>query len=222
MNERPILFSGPMVRAILEGRKTQTRRIIKGATGEFWDHQGWRPQVANGEIVAREGVGHAGGGHIRIVSAPRPSCPYGKRWDTLWVREKFALTECAGGPCIVYAADGSSRYIGAASDERSGTWREYLLGPTVEKPYEHTYKPSIHMPRWASRITLEITSVSAARLQSISEADARAEGAGEGPQQGMVTGPVVAFADLWDSIHGTGAWITNPWVWVVEFKKNEG
>lgn len=128
------------------------------------------------------------------------SCPYGAPGDHLWVRETWDCVHYQGidaAPTYFYRAD-------ETDPERDALIR---------------WRPSIHMPRTASRITLEITDVRVERLQHISEDDARAEGVGEGPQEGMVTGPVVAFADLWDSIHGPDAWLKNPWVWVVEFRR---
>ena len=160
MKERPILFSGPMVRAILARKKTQTRRVVKA---HKWSD-----------------AKHAG------VDFP---CPYGADGDRLWVREKFCM-----------AADGHVHY--AATDQALGPW-----------------KPSIHMPRWASRITLEITGVSVEQLQDISEGDAEAEGTTPYTAPAEMPAYKPAFADLWDSINakrGYG-WDANCWVWVLTF-----
>lgn len=179
--ERPILFSGPMVRAILDGRKTQTRRVCKVQWAEPM------PPERAALLVAHQ-------------------CPYapGQR---LWVRETWAHiggTDVSGWLC--YRADINKRQDTLT---RVRTWR-----------------PSIHMPRWVSRITLEVTGVRLERVQDISEADVAAEGCDNNPQEwnedmnryGVARS---SFAALWDSINiarGYG-WEGNPWVWVVEFKR---
>jgi hypothetical protein len=184
--ERPILFSGEMVRALLEGRKTQTRRIIKP-----------QPDIADPEL---EKVLPAAweDGFIDV------KCPYGIIGDRLWVRETF----CAESQqTIHYRADGWE-YDGG------GGW-----------------KPSIHMPRWASRIDLEVTAVRVERLQDISEADAVAEGIESFMQYGQqayadylkrrhcVYDSRFSFKSLWESINGFDSWQVNPWVWVIEFRR---
>ncbi len=165
MTERPILFSADMVRAILDGNKTQTRRIAK----------------------ARQA-----GEHVRHTLIDC-RCQYGVVGDRLWVREAFSYAHGQGlddhGP-IWYWADGNPE---------DGDWT---------KP-----KPSIHMPRWASRITLEITEVRLEQLQAISEEDALAEGVGPGPRHRD------PFGLLWEHIHGPGSWYANPFVWVVSFQR---
>lgn len=181
MRERPILFSAPMVRPILTGQKTQTRRAVKL-------NDAGRVQLATKQWhIDDSNVKHA--------------CPYGQPGDRLWVRESFSPYIYREG--CWYWADGNM----AAYD--------------CEKP-----KPSIHMPRWASRITLEITGVRVERLQDISEADAQAEGVTVedhhkgGYCAGEFLPPAVrAFRELWESINGASAWETNPWVWVVEFRR---
>lgn len=190
MKERPILFSGPMVRAILDGTKTQTRRVVK-------------PQFAADAIpVEMPATDPAGGwvvpGHSGVWwcdAAANPDdvrrCPYGQPGDRLWVREAWARTRVFGAEMVVY---------------REGDNRTDYGGP---------WKPSIHMPRWASRITLEITSVRVERLQDISEADAIAEGVYTDPASPAYD----AYAQLWDEINGPGSWAANPWVWVLEFRR---
>ncbi len=163
MKERPIMFSGEMVRAILEGRKTQTRRVWK------------RPEL-------RKADWEIGDSSI--------ACPYGEVGDRLWVRE----TWCGGqhGMPVHYKA----------------SWTEHEYGPA--------WKPSIHMPRKYSRITLEITGVRVERVQDMSVEDAINEGIGLSSVD-----PLGSFGQLWDSINakcGYG-WGVNPWVWVVEFKR---
>ena len=199
MRERPILFSAPMVRALLAGTKTQTRRAMKlhpsaiacccGGTAARW-------KVSDGDQWY---CGICGGGNrltSRDVDGIR--CPYGAPGDRLWVKETHGfVTSDRDGPVhdsLVFRADGNEGW--------SGKWR-----------------PSIHMPRWASRITLEITGVRVERLQDISEDDAKAEGA---PSSIHLPGGRFAnenFAHLWWSINGDGSWDANPWVWVVEFKR---
>lgn len=163
MKERPILFSGPMVRAILVGNKTQTRRVIKP-----------QPNSVRASALVSSGLEDGHGNELR--------CPYGKPGDHLWVRETHLVT--AGG-AVLYKAD--------HPDLISGYCR-----------------PSIHMLRQHSRITLEITGIRIQRLSEISHADGKAEGFDS----------LDAFALLWDRINekrGYG-WHANPWVWAVEFR----
>lgn len=201
MAERPILFSAPMVRAILSGSKTQTRRIVKSQFAQDAVPAEMCAETAEGWQT----IGHSGLWWCDAAGAAEDAirCPYGIPGDRLWVRETHApQADCWGAwhnwmglsrtgpkPIIHYAADGGDPFI-----ER---WR-----------------PSIHMPRWASRITLEVTSVRVERLQNISAADAIAEGPEPHP-----AGPVCAFSSLWRSINGVESWVQNPWVWVIEFKR---
>jgi len=194
MKERQILFSAPMVRAILDGSKTQTRRIVK--TGK-WEHENSEYGVSFG------------------------NCPYGEPGDRLWVRETWNKFDAWEG--YFYAADDHPFGIGEADD------------PDHIEQHDIRWKPSIHMPRAASRITLEVTGVRVERLQDISEADARAEGVepvvvGEGWRRYCDSGseevgvPPCAdarhsFQSLWEQINGAGSWAANPWVWVVEFQR---
>ena len=198
-----MIFNGEMVRAILDGRKTQTRRVMKvqPSDGFHPTHNGYdldlnahwyTPGVVdkNGYLqpakkdvfgVADENEGYA--------------CPFGAVGDRIWVRETFSPVpdheEPAGCSAILYAADGNGPY---------GKW-----------------VPSIHMPRWASRITLEITGVRVERLNSISDSDASKEGCCIAD---MESGDCLSdvFSRLWTSIYGDESWKVNPWVWVIEFK----
>lgn len=182
MKERPILFSGAMVRAILDGRKTQTRRLVKCPV--------WVGGIADDE---RPSYTHVYGAVATVIP-----CPYGQPGDRLWVRESFTL-------CESIRADGH---------------RAPLYRATSIVDAEAKWKPSIHMPRWASRLTLEIVSLRVERLQDITEADAILEGIEDKQMVDgvpMWTSAVEAYADLWDSINGEGSWAANPWVWVVEF-----
>jgi hypothetical protein len=178
VKERPILFSGPMVRAILQGRKTQTRRIVKGQPAL------WLNDSVMGQFISTDD---------HLISM----CPYGKPGDRLWVRE----THCKYGGGFIYRADYGN--LTPISDGVGGPW-----------------KPSIHMPRAASRITLEIVSVRAELLHEITESDAIAEGCQCAGVPASLTNRG-AFAKLWESINGPESWAANPWVWVVEFRRCE-
>lgn len=174
VKNRPILFSGAMVRALLAGTKTQTRRVCK--------------------LDVRAGMPEP-----ELASLLR-CCPYGQPGDRLWVRETWATHPDYGGRHAIYRTD-----RGCEHDAERWT-------------------PSIHMPRWASRITLEVTGVRVERLQNIGEGDAKAEGV-QMPD-GTPTPPEWwsyrrEFAHLWEQINGPGSWDANPWAWVVEFKRIE-
>lgn len=191
MKERPILFSAPMVRAILDGRKTQTRRIVKftdaGHVKEPRGHRRWHPDDPSAVLA----------------------CQYGQPGERLWVREAFHGYHW-DKPRAVYRADGERQRVRTQIES-------YEVG---------RWTPSIHMPRWASRITLEIVSVRVERLQEISDADARSEGVDFGNITDALTGEIdrdacEAFETLWESINGSGSWEANPLVWVVEFKRVE-
>lgn len=201
--ERPILFSAPMVRAILEGRKTQTRRIVK-------------PQPVGGDCIVSKGMEPEW-----LVGQLRDSenawrdlrCPYGKPGDRLWVRETWFNDAAFGAPIPVYRADGSF-------DEQFERHRLGQVGP-------FKWRPSIHMPRWASRLTLDVTGIRVERLQDITANDILAEGVVD-PEMTIIAGVGVHHPDrlrtewikLWDSINADRApWDSNPWVWVVEFRK---
>lgn len=226
MKERPILFSAPMVRAILDGSKTQTRRIVKPQP--FIDEMGnfcW-----NGMNFGQD----FDGPHIQAIASPLPSsrtkrvhCPYGKRGDRLWVRETWMPgydheADHENGPqvSILYRADNEGRTVAAPNYELAEQW-ELEYSEDGDPP--PSWRPSIHMPRWASRITLEITGVRVERLRDISEANCLAEGCTGG--HGSIPGysynatPSEYFQHIWTSINGAGNWDANPWVWVVEFRR---
>lgn len=226
--ERPILFRGSMVRAILDGRKTQTRRVLKQQP--TWENRGI-PGITDAIIQWK----------IPHIDA----CPYGLLGDRLWVRETWALNHIGWGfsktrdmaklnekipdlkQFLVYRADGE--------------WRDQFEQVDGAIP---PWRPSIFMPRWACRLTLEIMNVRVERLQDISEEDAEQEGViippffppvhggfrcvmedGETPKYRAAFGEFdpyrLHFSRLWDEINGGGpkAWAQNPWVWVVEFKR---
>ena len=215
MTERPILFSAEMVRAILAGRKTQTRRAIKP--------QPWVDNMGNACWKDRnfgQSANHVP--HIKALASPIPCsdtkrvlCPYGAPGDLLWVRETFRYFPGTGS----HLWDGDREYQadGAVKSGRFFTAEEWQSRGMKAKP-EPRWRPSIHMPRWASRITLEVKSVRVERLQDIRCTDAEAEGAGHeaGPTGGQARG---AFANLWNHINGPGAWEANPWVWVISFQR---
>jgi len=198
--ERPILFSGPMVRAILDGRKTQTRRAVKFVQFDRSDTPGYDWHFRGTAKGTKKSSLWQDMRHKEILRL----CPYGQSGDRLWVRE----THCKYGSRYIYRADyGTHTPI---SDGIGGPW-----------------KPSIHMPRVASRITLEIAGVRVERLNEISEIDAIAEGCGinsEGEFLNHVECGITRvqrFKELWQSINGPDSWDANPWVWVVEFKRVE-
>lgn len=205
--ERPILFSSPMVRAILEGRKSQTRRVVK-------------PQPDAESVMHMVYAGGSGRSESR-------RCPYGVPGDRLWVREKHQHTTTARGEgVIVYAADDEARFLLA---EDGGEGDLCGVGGKADRsrclPIDR-WRPSIHMPRWASRLTLEVVSVRAERLQSITWSDAIAEGMKDPRRSVLRTHPIdpraprVQYAALWDEINGKGSWESGPWVWVVEFRRS--
>lgn len=210
--ECPILFSAPMVRAILDGTKTQTRRVLKpqpklipprswaGCAGKHW----WACDAVRSMVEIED--------ELQGTDKSMAWClnPYGKPGDRLWVRETWAEhPDFPGARRAVYRADAGSEY-------------------DVER-----WRPSIHMPRWACRILLEVTGVRVERLQAISETDARAEGivphevrqmwlyGADAVERASIyrRAAVDPFRELWESIRGAGSWDANPWVWVVEFKR---
>lgn len=209
MTHRPILFSAPMIQAILAGKKSQTRRIMKS-----------QPYT-----LRTEGFGYPTkhGGFVSLQSEHcLNECPYGNPGDRLWVRETWTGTwHPAVGASgeqmhLVYAADGSEHLVNAPED--------YVLPKAAAKP--SNFVTPLFMPRWASRITLEITEVRVQRLQEISEDDCKAEGVkllktncdgecGSTPC-GITRQP---FIQLWESINGADSWTENPFVWAVSFQQ---
>ncbi|MCK6414710.1 MAG: hypothetical protein L6Q63_04005 [Giesbergeria sp.] len=194
MKERPILFSAPMVCALLAGTKTQTRRVVKP-----------QPRRVDGGVPFGDAPQWA---HAEPGTAMM-RCPYGKRGDRLWVRETFQRFTDDGE--TLYKADPAG--LKAMNELRR------------DECAEARWRPAIHMPRWASRITLEITSVRVERLQDIDISAAQAEGVSDtgslildsaGNEQG---GPIAEYAVLWEQINGPGSWDANPWVWVLEFRR---
>lgn len=215
MKERPILFSGEMVKAILGGRKTQTRRVVK-------------PQPFQNDILCRDAAAPSGYSLVHDSHDDRLlTCPYGVPGDRLWVKETWCQKYDDGLPlydvhgngdpsCCYYRATETEHII--KDDGNGGT--EYRMDGTEASPWQ----PSIFMPRWASRITLEIVSVRVERLREITEDDVVAEGIEfpcEEPETGEhPVGCVCEYRNLWDRINGKKhPWSSNPWVWRIEFKR---
>ncbi len=234
MKERPIPFTGPMVRSILEGRKMQTRRIMKPQPGYFgkedgqdsWHWNGWRWQDKPG----------------LPLKGPEEDCPYGQPGDRLWVKESFCQKIDYDGhvynadgnldsSCCYYEADGIEVEAVDVFGTPLYTKRGFPKSPWVSSRF---------MPRWASRITLLIVSVVVERLNDISETDAQAEGVGmlakgckfchslhDDPSAKVKHHTHIhssyreKFRCLWESINGKGSWDLNPWVWVIEFGRLE-
>ncbi|MEE8956040.1 morphogenetic protein [Klebsiella pneumoniae] len=212
MKERGMIFNSEMVLAILDGRKTQTRRPIKWKQtrfteiGEREDGSKW-PWSEDAE-------------HACDFWHP---CPFGAVGDRIWVRETFCTvddTQYGGGKWVDYRATPKFEASHPAGWDCAPNDAEALK-----------WRPSIHMPRWASRILLEITDVRVERLNAISQEDAQAEGLeltgwrptySDPDSGGEVMTPYDNFAELWSSIYGDESWQANPWVWVIEFKRVEG
>jgi hypothetical protein len=213
MKERPIIFSGTMVRAILEGRKTQTRRIVKPQPeGHHWERlPGYKAFWTS--LACSDGIWWKLNHRIpqNTDEERHFRCPYGQPGDRLWVRESFYACERDHWPDLPSVPANNGRIYFHANFDRSAP------GPL---------RPSIHMPRWASRILLEVTDVRVERLQEISDEDAAAEGAGlrncgvmdtlDGPEQ--LKSYRTGFVYLWRDIHGAESWAENPWVWAISFK----
>lgn len=218
-----MIFNAEMVQAILDGRKTQTRRVLATYQDAVkfcpeWDVNGKQIFIVLGE------KDHTGMNPV-ITAIP---CPFGQPGDRIWVRETFRVhSRATDVATLVYRA----------SVRNSWTEQTHRVPVAVcNKPATpEKWTPSIHMPRWASRITLEITDVRVERLHSISERDALREGLFQLPasgryclQPGMQYFGMAShsakevYSWLWASIYGEESWAANPWVWVIEFKRVEG
>lgn len=205
VSDRPILFSAPMVRAILAGKKTQTRRVLRDPRKRTPNGVELLTRWTNDDPRARVRVTDRGAVAVDTcggVAAPILLSPYGAVGDRLWVRETWAFLT-GNGRRVVYAADG---------EPLTGDGTQTVLGGMK-------WTPSIFMRRTESRLTLEVTDVRVERLQSIIDDDARAEGVEAIGARNDFRG---AFCALWDSINAErAAWDSNPWVWVVSFQRRE-
>ena len=250
MTERGMIFNGEMVRAILDGRKTQTRRIMKvqpkpskSRPGDFW--------FSSKKLESMVHVSDLAPGNSPIADyhlfIQEHCCPFGAVGDRIWVRETFQ------GPLV--HEELFEEYSAYPEKFETPEYCEYAADGGVRPEYcdlednlRHGWRPSIHMPRWASRILLEITNVRVERLNAISEEDAQREGVHtEVWDQTVVARNYAArdeffqfwsedmphyvemnqlyrssFRSLWESIYGAENWLANPWVWVIEFKRVEG
>lgn len=210
MKERGIIFNAEMVKAILDGRKTQTRRIVKNV------------MLDNG-IWLKKPTKTRSGTTTHVLDAPKYNlCPLGKVGDRLYVRETWMPDAPRDGTW------GDVEFYGCKDSQLS-------MIPECYRTPEHCiyraswdgaemigWTPSIHMPRWASRITLEIVDVRVERLNDISNDDAKSEGCWYGRGGGVpdkALTPSDQFPTLWEEIYGDGSWSSNPWVWVIEFKR---
>jgi len=216
MKDHPILFSGEMVRAILAGKKEQTRRIIKEIKSPLWVVEEVRPDLGYSASMGNIWAG------FRFNENPQGSlsyfkCLFGKPGDLLWVREKWAFVK--GEPTninsekatVYYEADRKYKVVGCQSSaQNDGKWIRW--------------RPSIHMPKIFSRISLEIIDIQVERLQDISDEDVKAEGV-EMPHNELF--PMInaedklkaEFQRLWNSVNGAGVWGSNPYVWKIIFKR---
>lgn len=224
MKERPILFKAEMVRAILSGQKTQTRRIVKLPSGYQW------LDIDVGTMVNA-------GGHKKHISDLK--CKQGDVGDRLWVRETFALETQVESDQKPPHNDGRPiKYQGEFGDQwvqphyRATDPVPHLAYEDMPEDVDHMcrWKPSILMPRWASRINLEIVSVRIERLHDIGrDGRAASDVLAEGITREQIAhqqkffhpddAPALAYATLWNAINGAGSWDLNPWVWVVEFNR---
>ncbi|HHS9942724.1 TPA: hypothetical protein ACTW7I_004121 [Klebsiella pneumoniae] len=245
MKERGMIFNGEMTRAILDGRKTQTRRVIANIGND-------NCLPLQKRTKTKDGI------YTHVMDAPIYGlCPFGKTGDRIWVRETWSDVNLEGIPAVAYRADGDVCSLmedkslldddGAFNydDDRVTKYHFSAWYSDLIDGVEGNWRPSIHMPRWASRILLEITDVRVERLNAISPEDAESEGlertnfTGFGDEPGLPSYPEPdvyfdplkkqwkeyppeAFAGLWESIYGEGSWKANPWVWVIGFKRVEG
>lgn len=222
MKERPILFSGELVRAILEGRKTVTRRPVKLPAHDVnainWLPDGDMDDATPGWFA--EDVSGSQCEPAEVWSSTRIRCPYGVPGDRLWVRETFSLSARTVYPCppCWYRADFTD-YDDPARGEhvRGCKGNADCFGCEAERSGKFHWKPSIFLPRHLSRITLDVVSVDVQRLQDITEDDAVREGMTGSETQT----PREQFAAKWNEIYGAGEWARNPFCWRIEFKRVE-
>jgi hypothetical protein len=209
VKQTPILFNDEMVRAILDGRKTQTRRALK-VQPPTDGHQLLNVM----DSTDRRQIGKS---HWAVLNAKKTlvidghkrffSCPYGKLGDRLWVREAHAFVPQTAYRC----STGIYQQLNPNDNYEACVYRE-----NFDRSRSFSWRPSIHMPRWASRITLEVTDVRVEQLQDVSDSDAKSEGITVGKNTPQA---VDQFCRLWRDINGEESWSANPWVWVIEFKR---
>lgn len=237
IKEKGLIFNSEMVRAILDGRKTQTRRIMKVQPENSELGLSRVVESKNGIDDGKYFWSQSDATGLKSRSKPF-ACPFGTVGDRIWVREAFRVhSRATDVATLVYKA----------SERNSWTEQTHRVPVAVcNKPATpEKWTPSLHMPRWASRILLEITDVRVERLNAISPEDAESEGlertnfTGFGDEPGLPSYPEPdvyfdplkkqwkeyppeAFAGLWESIYGEGSWQANPWVWVIKFKRIEG
>lgn len=237
-----VLFAAPMVLALWEGRKTNTRRIAKPSVVECIDYFGGG---ADGEPATKDSfqTGYRDDGSLGIWSTEYPeegsetiTCPYGKPGDRLWVREAHQIWSrpMSHDSIVCYRADNSTRVVKSGGCVRIPNGTMTLGSPLSEFEREDgRWRPSIHMPRAACRLVLEVTETRVERLHDISDEDAIAEGIEQLPEGfwrwknysdeskyvPSLGSPLDSFLSLWQSINGAESWKANPWVWVVKFKE---
>lgn len=233
VKESPLFFNAPMVRAVLDGRKSQTRRIMDPQPEIHPDSEGkhWWPAKAFQSMLTIEDCALPG-----YEDLAGNACPLGGRGDRLWVREATEIDKQTSDAVVLsrYCADRAPVLMSGCDDAK-------FNGTIAHWDYSRRTRPSIHMSRWACRLVLEIASVRVERLQNISEADAVAEGVGivtdhmkASSAYGMYYCPMpdgkIHYSDsavellkrLWLMIYGVESWDANPWVWVLEFKRITG
>ncbi|HDN2659030.1 TPA: hypothetical protein P1K67_001907 [Klebsiella pneumoniae] len=241
-----MIFNGEMTRAILDGRKTQTRRIMKAQPSEDFTPMNmaldadYKARWYTPGIVDKDGCLQPAGKEVFGVANENEgySCPFGAVGDRIWVREAYRFPASLDdvsptGVGEMAVATGYRKPWAPTFYEFTGTfsngWKGFETPPKVSDAGK--LRPSIHMPRWASRILLEITDVRVERLNAISQEDAQAEGMeltgwrptySDPDSGGEVMTPYDNFAELWSSIYGDESWKANPWVWVISFKRVEG
>lgn len=228
MTDRPIIFCAPMVRALLDGRKTQTRRVLKPrpeycGPGRSRDPQNWGDRESWGWQDYDAGCWRTLDERDTLI---RPTF---YRNDRLWVREAVRAVEHEDGTdAVEYLADAACARINntmRAADQWLALYHYGARGPD-RKNREGQKVPSIHMPRWASRLTLTVTEVRVQRLQEISGEDVAAEGACEfallPPNDEDTREAREVFRALWNSLHGPDAWGANPWVVALTFTVRKG
>lgn len=216
LKERPILFSAPMVNAILNGSKTQTRRVVKLPKHHTWGNE------YDGQIIYKDD-------QFKEFPVDELNCRYGQVGDQLWVRETWAAYRRTSYEYDEWELVESKDDLALYGAELSAVYK------ADNKSFPDRWKPSIFMPRWASRIQLEITNIGVERLQSISEEDAIAEGMSQAVADAIFNVDElttfaashlltphatnrILFESLWEKINGADSWAANPWVWCIEFK----